>query len=170
MSITLRPYLPADANTLAELFQAAIEELADEHYSPAQRAAWAASAETPAFAKRLAGQLTLVALRDGEIAGFAALKGSTFDLLYVHPDHARVGVGRALADAVEKLAAARGVATLTVDASDAALGFFDQRGYLPQHRATVEREGEWLANTRMIKALPARAADSVSKPKAGRDV
>ena len=41
-----------------------------------------------------------------------------------------------LCDALEKLAAARGAKELTVDASDTARGFFEQRGYTaqdPQH-------------------------------------
>jgi putative acetyltransferase len=40
-----------------------------------------------------------------------------------------------------------------VDASDTALGFFQKRGYVPQHRNTVPRSGVWLGNTTMEKSL-----------------
>jgi putative acetyltransferase len=58
-----------------------------------------------------------------------------------------------LADALEKLAAARGAKLVTVDASDSARGFFEKRGYVAQQRNTVSRGGEWLANTTMDKRL-----------------
>jgi putative acetyltransferase len=75
------------------------------------------------------------------------------DLLYVHPAVAGQGVGAMLVDAVEKLTAARGAKTLTVDASETARPFFEKRGYVGQQRNTVMRGGEWLANTTMEKRL-----------------
>ena len=44
----LRPYLPADAAVLAEIFQASIEELTGDDYSAAQQAAWASLADDEA--------------------------------------------------------------------------------------------------------------------------
>jgi putative acetyltransferase len=58
-----------------------------------------------------------------------------------------------LCDALEKLAAARGTARLTADASDSARGFFERRGYTALQRNTVSLGGEWLANTTMSKQL-----------------
>ncbi len=66
------------------------------------------------------------------------------------------GVGAMLCDALEKLATARGAKELTVDASDTARGFFEQRGYLARQRNTVTVNGEWLANTTMVKPLGAK--------------
>ena len=55
-SAGLRPFLPADAPLLAEIFRASITELAADDYSEAQQAAWAAGADDEdAFAARLAG-------------------------------------------------------------------------------------------------------------------
>ncbi|MGE5388650.1 MAG: N-acetyltransferase family protein [Hyphomicrobiales bacterium] len=158
----LRPFLPADAPTLAALFRASVEELAAEDYDEDQREAWISAADDEgAFATRLAGALTLVALLGGEIAGFASLKDNTvFDMLYVRPDLAGQGVGSALADAIEKLAGARGAQKLTVEASDSARDFFAARGYVGQSRNTVTVAGEWLGNTTMIKELAAPAAGS----------
>jgi putative acetyltransferase len=58
-----------------------------------------------------------------------------------------------LCDALEKLAAARGAKSLSVDASDNAAEFFAKRGYEAQQRNTVSLNGEWLANTTMQKTL-----------------
>jgi putative acetyltransferase len=59
-----------------------------------------------------------------------------------------------LVDALEKLAGARGATTLSVDASDTAKPFFDQRGYSAQHRNAVAVRAEWLGNVSMQKHLP----------------
>jgi putative acetyltransferase len=154
-TFALRPFLPADAPLLTEIFRASIEELTGDDYSDAQQAAWAASADDEeAFAARLSGRLTLVATLEGSPVGFVALEQpDTIDLLYVHPAVAGQGVGTMLLDALEKLMAARGTARLTTDASDSARDFFARRGYVAQRRNTVAREGEWLANTTMEKRL-----------------
>jgi len=156
----LRPYLPSDASTLAALFRASVEELAAEDYDADQREAWVSAADDEAaFAAKLAGALTIVALANGEIVGFAALKDdAVFDMLYVRPDVARQGVGSALADAIEKLAGARGAKKLTVEASDSARDFFAGRGYVAQSRNTVTIAGEWLGATTMTKDLAAPPA------------
>lgn len=151
----LRPYLPADAPALAALFQASIEALAADDYSEAQLAAWAAAEDEGAFGRRLSEALTIVATVEGQPAGFASLAKDRIDMLYVDPDHAGEGVGSRLCEALEKLAANRGVATLSVDASDNALGFFQSRGFTARTRNSVPRGGEWLGNTTMQKALAA---------------
>jgi putative acetyltransferase len=154
--------LPTDVPLLAEIFRAAIEELAAEDYSEAQQEAWASTADDEeAFGTKLAQELTLVATYGGAAIGFAALTGNRrIDMLYVHPTAAGQGAGAMLCDALEKLAAARGSKELTVDASDAARGFFEKRGFSAQSRNTVSLGGEWLANTTMTKPLVARGRPS----------
>jgi putative acetyltransferase len=154
----LRPFLPADAPLLAEVFRAAIEDLTADDYSPSQQEAWASSADDEeAFAKRLGDRLTLVATLEGSSpVGFISLEGPEhIDMLYVHPAAASQGVATMLYDAIEKLAASRGAARLTADASDNAREFFEHRGFVPQQRNTVMRGNEWLANTTMEKKLTA---------------
>jgi putative acetyltransferase len=157
MSIGLRPYLPSDAATVAEIFVASIEQVACEDYDVDQVAAWTSKADDEkAFGARLSEQLTLVATIDGETAGFASLRGTDhLDMLYVHPDALGQGVANALVDALEKLATARGAQQMKVEASDTAEPFFAGRGYRPQQRNTIEIQGVWLANTTMTKPLAA---------------
>jgi putative acetyltransferase len=159
-TFALRPYLPADTRVLAEIFRAAIAELTSDDYSETQQEAWASAAEDEAaFGKKLAGELTLIATMGGSPVGFAALAGKDkIDMLYVHPAVAGQGVGNMLVDALEKLAGARGVARLVVDASDSARGFFEKRGYVAQQRNSVSLAGEWLANTTLQKQLAAKEA------------
>ena len=155
MSVALRPFLPADARQCAIIFRSAIEELGEEDYSEAQCEAWAAGADNEAaFAKKLAGDLTLVATDDGEIVGFASLKGdSHIEMLFVDPAHARTGVATVLMDALIKLAGARGAKTLTSQVSDTGKPLFDRLGFQSQKRNLVLKGEEWLGNTSMSKTL-----------------
>jgi putative acetyltransferase len=146
--------MPADAERCAAIFRASVEGLAIEDYSAEQCAAWAARADDPGFPNRLAGALTLMALVDGDPAGFASLKGAeTIDMLYVDPDFVRRGVATALVDALVRLAAARGAKTLASEVSDTARPLFERLGFQAQRRNLIPLDDEWLANTTMTKRL-----------------
>jgi putative acetyltransferase len=153
--IKLRPFLPQDAPLLADIFRAAIEELTQDDYHPAQQEAWASAADDlEAFAARLGKHLTLIATMEGSPIGFVSLdKPTNIDLFYVHPAVAGRGVGAALYDAVEKLSAARGTPHLSVEASDTAREFFAHRGFSAEQRNSVSVGNEWLSNTTMKKKL-----------------
>jgi putative acetyltransferase len=160
--LAMRPLLAEDVPLLAEIFRASIEELTADDYSEAQQQAWASAADDEQeFGARLAGELTLVATYGGAAVGFASLADNTrIDMLYVHPAAAGQGAGAMLCDALEKLAAARGTKELSVEASDAARGFFEKRGFAARTRNTVSLAGEWLANTTMVKPLAAKGSAS----------
>ncbi len=157
----LRPFLPRDTAALRELYAQSIEELTADDYDDEQRIAWAATAEDATeFGKRLGEMTTLVVHLDGEYLGFASLSGiGKFDMLFVHPHYAGEGVGTALADAIERIAAARGAEALSVDASETAATFFESRGYEAMQRNSIPIDDQWLTNTTMMKRFkPARDA------------
>jgi len=160
--IKLRPFLPQDAPLLADIFRAAIEELTEDDYNPAQQEAWASAADDlEAFAGRLGKHLALIATMEGSPVGFISLDAPTsIDLFYVHPAIAGRGVGATLYDAVEKLSAARGTAHLSVEASDSAREFFAHRGFSAEQRNSVSVGNEWLSNTTMKKKLAGKGAAS----------
>jgi len=156
--LALRPFLPADAPLLREIFRDSIEELTADDYTEAQQEAWVAAADDiGGFGGKLSGQLTLVATLESSPVGFASLQGKDkIDMLYVHPAATGQGVGAMLVDALEKLAGARGATRLVVDASDSARGFFEKRGYVAQQRNSISIGDEWLANTTLHKQLAAK--------------
>lgn len=157
--LAMRPMLPDDVPILAEIFRASIEELSADDYNESQQQAWAAAADDEEeFGARLSGELTLVATISGDVIGFASLAdNSRIDMLYVHPVAAGQGAAAMLCDALETLAAARGTKDLSVDASDSARGFFEKRGFVAKTRNSMSVGDEWLANTTMVKTLPAQA-------------
>jgi putative acetyltransferase len=156
-TFALRPYLPQDAPMLAEIFRSSVGELTEDDYNAAQQEAWASLADDmEGFAARLGKHLTLIATLQGAPVGFISLdRPGEIGLFYVHPAAAGQGAGRMLCDAVEKLSAARGVAQLSVDASDNAREFFERRGFTPEQRNSVSAGNEWLSNTTMKKKLAA---------------
>ena len=156
--LALRPFLPADAPLLREIFRDSIEELTSDDYTEAQQEVWASVADNVGdFGKKLSARLTLVATMEGSPVGFASLEGKDkIDMLYVHPAATGQGVGAMLVDALEKLASSRGEVKIVVDASDSARGFFEKRGYVAQQRNTVLVGDEWLANTTLHKQLAAK--------------
>lgn len=162
----LRPFLPTDTMPLRELFAQSIEELTSDDYDEDQRLAWMSAAEdAEQFAQRLAGALTLVVHMDGQYLGFASLKDNkTIDMLYVHPDFAGEGVGRALVEALEAIAASRGATALTTDASETAEPFFAHLGYEAQSRNSVPLDDQWLSNTTMTKTLALKDLPDPVKP------
>ena len=158
----LRPFLPEDAPVVAAIFRAAIEELTEDDYNPAQQEAWASVADDEKeFGEKLGKALTLIATFDGAPVGFASLENNTIvDMLYVHPAATGRGVAATLYDAIEKLATARGATELKVQASDTAREFFARRGFVAQQRSTLSVGNEWLGSTLMKKALAAKGAAS----------
>lgn len=153
----LRPYLPADAARCAAIFRDSVEALTSDDYGDDQRRVWAARADdVAAFGALLAQALTLVATVSGEPVGFGSLKGAdVIDMLYVAPEFARRGVGSALIDALTRLATARGAKQLTSDVSDTARASFERQGFVAERRNMIQLNGEWLANTTMVKRLAA---------------
>ena len=138
--LALRPYLPADAPLLAEIFRASIEELTADDYSAAQQEAWASAADDEEEFAQPACQRTDAGRDPRRLAGRLRLArgNDEIDMLYVHPAAAGQGVGSMLCDALEKLAgrARRGKAHRSTPATRAR-GFFEKRGYVAKKRNTV---------------------------------
>lgn len=78
---------------------------------------------------------TVVAERDGELLGFSVVLrredgDAELDGLFVEPTHWRQGLGRALVEQAERIAARDGAANLWVTANTSALAFYDSCGFV----------------------------------------
>ena len=149
----LRLCTQADLPAVLDLFRTSVHTLCRSDYTPDQLSAWAPEDldEAP-WAWRLQCQTFLLAEEDGALMGFASLEGDYLDLLYVHPRHARRGVGTVLCDALERQCTGR---RITVHASLTARPFFARRGYRTVEPHQVERRGVTLINYFMEKELSA---------------
>lgn len=147
----LRLCTQADLPAVLNLFRTSVHTLCRADYTPAQLSAWApADTDEAPWARRLQCQTFLLAEEDGDLMGFASLEGDCLDLLYVHPRHARRGVGTVLCDALERQCTGQ---RITVHASLTARPFFARRGYRTVEPHEVQRRGETLTNYLMEKEL-----------------
>ena len=154
----VRPYRPSDAACLAQVFDRAVREGAAGAYTEAQRAAWASAMDTPPdWSRRLGEEITLVAERDGQVAGFMTLGRDGFlDLAFVLPEAMGTGVAAALHDRVLVEAAARDLTRLTTEASHMARRFFFKQGWRDLGEIEVALGGAKLTSFSMEKRLRSR--------------
>lgn len=154
MSILLSDYQPGEAAALVRLFYGSVHGVCLGDYTQEQVNVWADGTADPLlWEQTFLRRQTLVARFGGEIVGFADREGDYLDRLYVHKDHQRKGVARALCAALEQGAKAEGVTRMTVHASITARGFFEKRGWQVVKEQLVERKGVLLTNFVMEKVL-----------------
>jgi|GEM_PF-6075711 len=132
-----------------------VAALPDEVYSLSQRLAWAGvwdEATRLQWASRLAQAWGVCLRQEGEMAGFAWLShAGQFDMLYVAPWAQRHGLGMAMIDHLEALAAKAGVVTLHAWASQVARPLFEKAAYVMMRPNSTIRDGVELANWLMVK-------------------
>lgn len=129
MDSTIRDALPSEIDALRDLYRRS--SLSNE----GDRASLLAHPEAliwPDLALR--ERRTRVALRDGQLVGFASTldveDAIELDDLFVDPDWMRHGVGRDLVRDAIATAARRGVRRIEVTANDHALAFYESVGFV----------------------------------------
>lgn len=148
----IRKYRPADCECLAELFYQTVHSVNAKDYTEEQLNAWASGkAELAEWNRSFSEHYSLVAVKDGVIAGFGDIDAAGYlDRLYIHKDFQRQGIARAICDELEKAVDADRIIT---HASITARGFFEKRGYAIVKEQTVLRHGVPLKNYVMTLAL-----------------
>ncbi|WP_458204823.1 N-acetyltransferase family protein [Haladaptatus sp. NG-SE-30] len=156
---SIRPATEADADAVLDLHTASVRAFGTESYHDEQVEAWASkSGGSEPFLESVRDESAhgVVAEVDDELAGFGHvdLDTETVNAVYVHPDHAREGVGSALLSRLEDRAKEAGLESLSLEASLNAVEFYEQAGY--ERVATVEHEttgGVELACVEMTREL-----------------
>ena len=155
-ALTVRAFTRADAGATRQVFRHAVRVGAANCYSEAERIAWWGGSVVTDADWRMAreAQPTWVAERRGEVVGFVDLKSDgEVNMLYVHPDHTRRGIGSALLDEVEQSARGADMMRLHARVSLVAEPVFARAGFLVVRRQWAERDGERLAQAVMEKVL-----------------
>lgn len=143
-----------DAEAIVRLFFDTVHRVNRRDYSPEQIRAWAPAVPDPGrwALERMPGRLTLAAEEHGQLLGFAELEASGhIDALFVHPDHQRRGVGRALLSQIEREARLRKLPRLYAEVSVTARPFFEAFGFQVREAEDVVRGGVRLKRWRMDK-------------------
>jgi GNAT superfamily N-acetyltransferase len=154
MACMIRPALRDDAAEISRIVLSALHESNARDYGPETIARVALSFTPEAVVGPIAERQVLVATQAGRLVGTASRDGAVVRAVFVAPDSQRVGTGRALMAAVERAAVDAGVATLTLQSSLTATGFYDRLGY----RAVREiRHGEERTIVMEKQLLPGQA-------------
>lgn len=156
-ALTIRACQADDLERVAALFTAAVHGLAAQHYNERQCHAWAPlSPDLSRWRERLAGLTTLLALRDGTLAGFIAYAADGYiDLLFTHPDAARCGVATALYQHAEAELRSSGCTELYTEASLAGRPGFARWGFEVSEEQHAEFGGQMFLRYEMRKQLAA---------------
>lgn len=157
----VRQATPDDASPMRALHTATVRELGATAYDDAQVEAWAApDADRDGFPFDDPGHYLVVATHDGALAGFGQLHVPEREVVadYVHPDHARQGVGSTLLAHLEGYARGRGFDHLELTASMNAVAFYEHHGYSVVEETELDMdhriEGVSLPVAVMEKTLP----------------
>lgn len=129
MQLRIRLACEQDAEQISALIIASILETNAKDYSTDLIARLPASFAPVRIRERLASRDMFVCQADGQLVGTASLDGATVRSVFVKPRLQGSGIGRALMDHIEALAAARGVGSLSVPASVTAWQFYQRLGY-----------------------------------------
>ena len=153
--IEVREYSPERAGAIADLFHAAVHAIDPSIYSTVQQEAWAPTPpDHEHWRARLAETRPWLALVGDTVAGFLELSADgRIGCAYTHPDWQGRGVAAALLERAERVASARGMPRLRVEASIVARGFFEHRGFAVVRENAVARGGTVLTNFTMEKRL-----------------
>jgi GNAT superfamily N-acetyltransferase len=123
-AFVIRPALQEDADTIAAIHIRARREampwLPVLHDDDDVRR-WIAGDILPACTVR-------VAVMEGRVAGFAALKDGDLEQLYIRPGHQGLGIGSALLDEAKRLSP-RGLALWAFQRNTPARAFYEKRGF-----------------------------------------
>jgi putative acetyltransferase len=155
MPIEIRRARADEARPIGILFRDSVRTISRRDYSQAQVEAWAPeTVDIAHWAKRIQELYLIVAVVEGEIAGFAGLLGADdLDLLYVGKDHQKQGVASALLRDIEREARSRGARRLATEASLTARPFMQRRGFRVVAQQEVPYNGLRFINFVMEKAL-----------------
>ncbi|KAA8614033.1 GNAT family N-acetyltransferase [Salipiger aestuarii] len=152
---TLRPLLPDDADTVADIFRDAVLNGTTAHYSEAERIAWVGPKPDPErWRDRVGESVGLMAEVSGDAVGYMTLQApGHIDLAFVRPAFAGHGIGAELLEALTRIARAGGARAMTSSVSRAARPFFERHGFKVIAEVSIVRRGVALANFDMRKDL-----------------
>lgn len=147
--VELRKYQQSDCKILTELFYQTVHTVNAGDYTEEQLNVWATGkVDLKGWNQLFQEHFTVVAIDGGMIVGFGDIDHTGYlDHLYVHANHQRRGIAKAICDRLEREVQGR----IVTHASITARPFFEKRGYEVIKEQQVERQGIFLTNYVMVK-------------------
>jgi len=127
----LRAYRRNDKRLLQQLFFEVVHNIDHPALNADDLDLWAPPVPNRETWNRLAEPQCYVVEQNKSIVGFGSLNTvGELEWLYVHPKHQGKGIAKALVRQLEKQVKKQGMQTITVLATNNALGFFKSVGYV----------------------------------------
>jgi putative acetyltransferase len=147
--------MPADAETLAEVYRDAARNLGSQGYTPEQTRMWAMYPEDlEKFRATLSEGLTICAVVDDSPVAFGQIHPADhIAYLYCHSAHARRGYAATILAKLEEQAVADRVGVLRVEASCVSKPFFEKAGYHVVEEERPIRHGVEFLRYKMSKEV-----------------
>ncbi|PKH54239.1 GNAT family N-acetyltransferase [Shewanella sp. Choline-02u-19] len=160
------PYSKCYAVQVSHLFHLAINVIADDVYSIAEKQAWSSSPRSGYhWHKRLSRSKAWLMIDDErDVQGVPFCCGLVnlethfntrgyIDSLYVHPDYQHRGIATALFTQLQTWATSANISNLSVDASKLSKPLFLSHGFRLHHRSYQEKRGQIIMGYLMSKVL-----------------
>lgn len=160
--IKLRRAIPEDLAELRQLYIDTVTTVNTKHYSEEQIQAWikpwhdekAPTRDGRTFAQKITEQYFIAAVINNSITGFASVEDNGYlDFMYVHKDHQRKGIAKALLAELERYAKEKNIKEINAVVSHTARGFFEKHGWEKIREEVVEVRGAVFVDNIMIKKL-----------------
>jgi N-acetylglutamate synthase-like GNAT family acetyltransferase len=131
---TVRRAREEDCEGIWRVHMRAIREIAESHYTSDEIEAWASPRKPEHYIESIKNKEFYVVEGDGTVVGFGTLnqKQNEIEAVYVSPEAARRGVGKAILQKLEERAKDLGIKSLKMDASLNAVPFYECAGYESQ--------------------------------------
>ncbi|KTC93188.1 GNAT family N-acetyltransferase [Legionella cincinnatiensis] len=157
IQINIRPYTPADAQHLVNIYYYTIHNINIQDYSEDQINAWApySSLELTGWKKKWETITPLVALIDDKIVGFTEFEpNGHIDCFYVHHEYQGFGIGASLMNEIFNKANDLNLKRVFAEVSITAKPFFEAKGFKVVKQQNVEIRGVKLTNFIMEHIKP----------------
>lgn len=153
--LELRRAVPGDVDVIHRLQIDAIRHGAAEHYDEAAVEAWIGAFNRDAFPENVDRREVWIAEDAGSTVGYASLDPATFevDSIYVAPESAGRGVGRALMEHILDVAREHRLENVWLDASLNAIPFYERLGFIATGDGSRTRAGVQIRCTRMARLV-----------------
>lgn len=166
--MTLRKYMPTDAEALVEVYRDAARNLGPQGYTPEQTRVWAMHPENlEEFRSTLSEGLTICAVVGDSPVAFGQINPPDhIAYLYCHSEHARSGYASAILAKLEEQASSNRVTPLRVEASCVARPFFEHHGYRVVEEELPVRHGVEFLRFKMERELANQALEDTGASRA----
>ncbi|MDD3627448.1 MAG: GNAT family N-acetyltransferase [bacterium] len=147
-----------DIHQIINLFIQTVWNINSKDYSRKQLEKWAPQEydkyDVNEWIKRFSESKCFIVKKGKDIIGFGNVKqGGFLDMLYIHKDFIRKGIGKLILNAIEEQAMKDDVNILRTDASITARPFFERMGWKVVKKQIIIKNKTQFINYKMKKEL-----------------